>query len=279
MKSVLAASLSVLPIACLASTVSVGTTQLDLPPPSGFALLTTEMQRTYELQRSFTPPANEQLAAFILESEVTLALNDQNPDLTRTCSVQTMKSLIGVTVSKSDFADVKRTLRTQNDEAVRQAEHDLPELLDSANRSISRAIGTDVTLSAPHVVALAAHQESERSMSYSMYLTYVVTSPSMPSQKFATSGTLTVVHVRGTILFLYVYAEQDGLEWTRDTAKQWAQAIVDANPSGVEHSVKESLPRWLTGLDWTKIAAAAILGGVGALIKMAVERSRRAKAI
>jgi hypothetical protein len=78
------------------------------------------------------------------------------------------------------------------------------------------------------------------------------------------AATATFVNVAGKVLFLYCYAPQDHIEWTRSASKIWTEKIMASNPQPPAGSSGSR------GMDWRKVltkgVGGAILGGLIALI-------------
>jgi hypothetical protein len=67
-------------------------------------------------------------------------------------------------------------------------------------------------------------------------------------------------------LFLYCHADHSDLAWSRQRAKEWAEAIIAANPSNLATTIQEKIPV-LGGIDWAKVLEKAIVGAIiGAII-------------
>jgi hypothetical protein len=80
---------------------------------------------------------------------------------------------------------------------------------------------------------------------------------------FETAVTLTLVHVKGKVLFLYATADRSDLEWSRQAAKEWAAAVIAANPSVGAIAEQENRGR---GFDWNQVLTYGIVGGASAAV-------------
>jgi hypothetical protein len=78
--------------------------------------------------------------------------------------------------------------------------------------------------------------------------------------------TITLIYVKGKVLGLYAYAEETGLEWSREASREWAKAILAANPSDFKTSIMESLPFGVTGVTLAQVMADFTLVGIVFLI-------------
>lgn len=189
-------------------------------------------------QKRFVAPDAEQFIAFIPESALPLALKDEMPDLTRTFSVQTAKKLMDIPVSIADFSKLKHSFKTQYEDIFKRVEKQVPDLMGKINEGITKQYTVNPGLSVSQTIPLPPHQETNRTLAFSTFVKYNVNDVSGNSASYVTVVTTTFVHVKSKVLFLYSYAEEDGLEWSREISKQWANAIVEANPSDFQSSVK-----------------------------------------
>lgn len=263
-----------------ADIISVGGTTVDIPNPPGFAPITAQMTGLYEWQRETEPPGNKEFMSYIAESEIPWVLSHKSevPDLERRFSVQTAKSLIDVSLSRSDFLKIKQGIKTKNDEIFRKVEKLIPGIIQNANKDIIKQFGADRALSIPQIVPLPPHEETDRTLAYSGLLKYESKDESANPTSYVMVVTSTFIHVKAKVLFLYSWAEESGLEWSRNVSKEWADAIVAANPGDLESSVKEALPSPIVGVgtDWGKVASMAILGVILASYT-ALKRTRNPK--
>lgn len=278
MKSYLIVLLFFIPTTGWSSPINVGGTVLEIPNPPGFAELTPQMNTVYQLQRQLVAPNNEQFVAFIAESEIPRAIKNEVPDMERTFSVQTSKTLVGISVSSADFLKIKKFIKTENEEVFKKVEKEIPGLMDKANKGITKQFGVDLALSMSQMIPFPAHQETDRSLAYSIFIKYKANDESGKQISSVSVVTATFIHVKGKVLFLYASAEEGGLQWSRDISEQWSNAVIAANPSDVQSSVKEVIPSAVTGIDWGKVGAntlgGAIIGLVIGLIGWAVKRGK-----
>ena len=95
---------------------------------------------------------------------------------------------------------------------------------------------------------------------------------------FVAVVTATLVQVKGKVLFLYSYAEESDLEWSKEASHNWASDVVMSNPSDFQASVKETLPSSISGLDWRQVAIKASIGAfIGLIIGLFGWVKKRAK--
>lgn len=262
MKRTLAMFALLVPLAASASAVSLGATSLEIPAPSGFAPITEQMTALFPFEQNLVAPANEELVAFVSADEAATALEGKLPEGSRKFAVQTMKQLVPLSVPSSYFAELKSGMKAGNEEIFTRVQKSSPEMLDHIRNGLSAKYKADIAQSTSSMVPLPAHEETERSLSYSVIIKDQMQDGSIE----VTACTTTLLYVRGKILFLYVYAEDSALQWTRDESKRWADAILAANPSGPRNSIAEGASSVLSNTTWTQVG---IRAGFGALIGMA----------
>lgn len=268
-KILIACGLALLPPLALAIDISVGETQLSIPAPAGFSPVTSDMKPYAELATRLVPPSNEQFALFLPSADTAIAARGEIPVSERKFSVQTIKEMIRQYVSAADFAELKRILKTQNEEILKKAEAQMPGLLEKMNKSLSDAEKVDLNLSVVQMLPFPPHYETERGMAYSMLIRYSMNDENGKPSVFEGVVTTTFVHVRGKVLFLYANAEKSGLSWSKAESGKWAERVIAANPSvGVD--VARETTRRRSGFDWGEIVektiVGAVIGGVVGLI-------------
>lgn len=266
MRTVIAALLLIAPAVSGASNISIGGVALAIPSPQGFAPVTEQMGALYDLQKQVVAPTNKEFIAFIPEADLPVALKGDIPDLPRRFAVQTAKSLVTASVSTSYFGKVKNIIKSQNDEMMKKVEKELPGLVTQLNKELSKKYDVNAAFSVAQMVPLPVHEETDRTLAYSALVKYNMNDSTGNPAPYIAVFTATLVHVKGKVLFLYSYAEEAGLEWSRESAKQWANAIVAANPSDFQSPIKESLPSAVTGIDWGQVSAKAIAGAIIGLV-------------
>ena len=262
--SAIAALLFAIPTGGSATTISVGDTLINISTPPGFAALTPDMGRLYDFLQKFVAPGNEQFASFIPEATIPAALRGEVPDVPRRFTVQTGKSLIGLSVSQPAFVEIKRGIKTENEEQLKKIQAKLPGLIGKLNDGLHGAYGEDVSI--PQIVLLPIHYETDLALAYSAFVKYQVTDSTGSSSTYVGVVTTTYVRVKNKVLFLYCYADGDGLKWSRDTARQWTEEIIAANPQATRSSMTDVIPSALEGIDWDKVGGKAVAGALMGLV-------------
>jgi hypothetical protein len=251
MRTIFLTLLLLAPEVSVAADISVGGVSLTIPNPSGFISVTRQMAVLYDLQKQFVAPTNEEFVVFIPERDVPAALKGDIPDLPRRFTVQTAKTLIGISASTSDFVKLKNIIKSQNDEMMTTVERQLPGLMERMNEGLRKKYEVDLALSVSQMVPMPVHEETDRTLAYSALVKYDMKDQNGDPAPFVAVFTATFVHAKGKVLFLYSHAEESGLAWSKEASRQWANAVVAANPSDLESSVKEALSSAVSGIDVT----------------------------
>ncbi len=198
--------------------IDLGGISAGVPAPAGFVRVTPAMKELSAFQDQFVWPGNELLAAFIPEEVAPAALAGEVPELKRHFLLQVQKEGKSHFVSESEFLQLREYLRSNINGK------DMSETQDKVNDLLA---ASGVELSDP--VVSPAHIDSDRIFAFST-LQKMETKTAEGTSVRVQSVTSTSLYVNQRVLFLYVYGGKDDLEWTRDQSRDWANAILSANP-------------------------------------------------
>lgn len=244
--------------------INIGGTPITIPTPPGFIPVTADMTMLNQFFENFVAPQNKRFATFISEEYLPAIRRGEVPQMARTLSVQTAKTTVDRTITKSDFAKLKDTMQKQNAELMRKVEKEMPGMMEKINSKIEGQFDAKLDLSLAGIIPLPPHESSDRSLAFSMLVNYAMKTPDGTTTNISGPVTATFLHARGKLLFIYVNGAEKELEWTRTTAKAWATAILAANPSDAATAAKESAR---SGFDWNRVWRSALIGAaVGGLI-------------
>jgi hypothetical protein len=258
------ALLLVVPTVSWATEISIGGVLLDIPNPNGYTPVTQQMTLMFDLQKQFVSPTNELLLAYVPERDVSALLSDNIPDMPRRFTLETAKSLIGVTVPYSEFLKLKSTIISQNNQIIKKVEAEIDNSIKQLNKSIEQKYDVVLALSIANMVPMPIHYESDRQISFSMMVKYDFKDNRSNPSSFISVVTAAVIYVKGKVLFLYTYAQDIDLEWSRAASRQWADSIVDYNHSDLHDVLKEASPT--SGIDWEQFGVRAVAWGIFGLI-------------
>jgi len=240
MKMTIAALLLLVPVASAASKILVGGVALEIPHPIGFVPITQQMTPLYEFQKAFVPPTSEQLIAFIPDTTQSAA----PAGTIRMCTVAIAKEFKNRSMSSTDFMNLKGIVKSETETVMQHVDKKVPGLIRKITKELAEQHDVHLALSFSKMVPLAVHEDTDRTIAYSYFGKYNVNDESGTSRTWVGVGTGTFVHVMGKILFLYSMSEESGLEWSRETSRQWASSIVAANPADSRTSADDSLTFW-----------------------------------
>ena len=218
------------PVASSAASVVVGTTPITIPDPRGFTPITSEMRSVFELQKQALPPNIVQFGAYISVSEVQKALDDAGaPNLDRRFDVGAARKSLDRDFKPAEFPQLKVMIKTQNEDLVNKVKQQLPHFMENLNSYVARGSGIENAISVMDVITLPPHEETARSISYSLFEKFNVKNNSGTPTAHVAVATMTFLYVNGKILILHCYAEPEALAWSRTALRQWADAIIAAN--------------------------------------------------
>lgn len=261
--------LSIIPLLFLAGsgyadTFYVGGTQLDIPSPQGYSRVTQQMDAVYRIGQQMEDPRNDLLAYYIPDSDVPAAMSGVFPPFKRYYLLKVNKRIKEMVVGSKDFAELKTLTTRQNKEIFKALESQIPGLTENMSKGLSTEFDVNVTLQVSQILPLDPHYETDNSFAYSMYM-HLEVSVEGAKEDVPLAVTATFVNLAGKILFLYCYAPQNDLEWTRDASKAWAGSVMASN---VRPPSRTSGSR---GMDWSKVFAKGIVGAtIGVIMAVIV---------
>lgn len=272
--------LIIAPAIGVASSIEVGDSVIEIPAPLGFVLVTPEMTQVNELHKHFIPPTNQQFAAFIAESDVPEALAGEIPPLQRRFTVQTAKNLVNKSVTQAEFAQFKSSIASDIEKTIEEVKKKLPELMSKVSEGISGQLDVQLMMEIGDVVPFSPHYEDDRSISLSMITRNEIRSETGETFSNVIAITMTFIHVRDRVLFIYSYGGKDDLDWTRKSSKEWVRVIVSANPDSRSAIVpKHRSNSSHGGISWDNVTSKAIggvfLGLVIAFVSWLIIRRKR----
>jgi hypothetical protein len=246
--------------------IDVGGTELVIASPNGFAPVTPEMTRLLDLLDTFVTPVNQRFLWFLDAGELAKAKTGRAPGVTRSFSVQCTKKDVEKFASNSDFAKLKKILREQNAALLKKLEKQMPGYLEKVNKDMQRKFDWKGTIDLNGMVPAPGQEETDRSISYPKYVKYNVTEAGGQQNSGASVVVATVLHLKGRLIFLYCNGDENDLSWARTASKQWASAVIAANPSDAATAARESAASnpglGLNGV----LMLASIAGGIGGVI-------------
>ncbi len=246
-----------------ADSFTINGKEITVPTPKGFVRVTDEMTSVTKLAQQMADPMNDTLAYYISESDVPVAMAGGIPELKRTFILKVNKKLRNMTVGKNDFSQLKEMTKSQNQQIFAKVKSQIPEHMKNMSQGVSQEFDVDFAMDISQMVPLEPHYEAENALAYSMYINYGVTAGAEKEEAIV-AATSTFLNASGAVLFLYGYAPQAELEWTRTASINWAENVMVSN---TQPPAKSPSGR---GFDWGKVMekglVGAIIGGLIALI-------------
>ncbi len=256
------------------TTIHLGRTEIAVPAPTGFVPVTKEMTAVDSLMDTFVGPDNVRFVNFLPQDLAPAALKGEVPNLVRYLSLQSYKKTVTQIVTTADFIELKSAMQKQYGDMLHKLEKQMPDLMEKINKRLEGQLNAPLNLNVNEAVPLPAHDESERSLAVSVMMNLAVKLPDGETTNAPVVMTTTLVHVRGKVLFAYVYGEGKDLEWTRKVSKEWSDAILAANPSDAATAAKEAPPKPM--FSTSAVVRGAIIGAaIGALIGLVRSVTRR----
>jgi hypothetical protein len=265
-KSIYLALLLATPAICGAADISIGGVALTIPDPKGFTPITQQMTTLYDLEKQFVAPSNTEYVAFIPEETVAAVMKGDLSHLARRFTVQTANNLVGASVSAADFMKLKNTVKTQNNELLKKVEAQMPGMMKKLNEGFQSKYNIDPAFAVSQMLPMPVHEETDKTLAYSALVKYDMKDANGKPAPFVIVVTTTFAYVKGKILLLYCYAEESGVEWSRESARQWGNAIVAANPSDRKITAMGAMPTASSGFDWKQVGSKALIGGLIGLV-------------
>ena len=232
--------------AAFAGTVDTVTLQdhqtVDVPVPAGFTVFTPEMVPFFQLAAQFVPESNRQIAAYVTDEDARLMLASKKPDLSHTYAIQVMRKYESQDFSDTDFALMKMAIKVKNGEITKKVNAEFPAMGRKISENLTNQLNTGVNVEIPENYPLPFHRETAHSLSYSTIVRlHLNTTDNKHTFDDTQAVTLTFVHVKNRIVFLYVNGARSAIDETRREAAAWTDAILQAN--GVsDHVVPLTLP-------------------------------------
>lgn len=241
--------------------ITVADLTLNVPAPAGTRAV-SKASGVFKSVESALPPMLRLEAAFYGISEASNVEAGSKPPSGPFYQVQINKTFENKRFSTADFANVRKSmLKELGDSAKMFAEAE--KALGDTSKRIAASTGGDVKLTPGQSVFMPPHLDEASMLGFSFRMGFQVNGAGGVGIEEEMTGTGIMAHVRGKAVQLYAYYPGSGseaLESSRRTAKEWATAVIAANPiqPGDEASS--------FGLDWSRIGDKAMIGaGIGAI--------------
>ncbi|QDT88338.1 hypothetical protein [Gimesia chilikensis] len=233
--------LSLFAVMCLLGTVTadefeVGGKTLEIPAPEDFVLVTPAMEEVYHYSQLVDSAdlLNENVAYYISAAEAPAALQGELPELKRTFILKANRKLKDKVVGLVNFLELKKATKREYRQIIQEIKAKDPKIYERLNTGIQEQFDLATAIEVSQLVPFEPHFESSHALAVSMFLTIYLppeegaAEEAEPVEEIS-AATATVMNVEGKLLFLFCYAPQDDLEWTRTASRSWTKAIIAAN--------------------------------------------------
>jgi hypothetical protein len=211
--------------------VDIAGETIRIPSPDGFTEVQSVSQDTFSFFEDMCPAQNRLLAVFVTRSDAGKLISGSDADLREYMTVQSVKSLEDLTLTKYQFSELREMLRKEYDSLFQDQEGSIDEAIAQAGTAVSKHLDTEVEFNINGIAPLGVDAETASSISMSQLAKYNL-SVSGENIEHTVAGSMTAVLVKGKILYLYVfrtYQGQEDVDWTRSESAQWLPAVVSAN--------------------------------------------------
>lgn len=238
-----------------AVTVTIDTTEITLPAPSGFEDGYNSDPQIRELGDTFSPSTNQMLALFVPKGAELVDGFDNY------MMVQMPRGYEHRAFTASQFSQVREQTR-QGQARLREVIQATQSEVDRIGRDASRRYGADFRAQLGETTPLGIFMDRPQAIGYTL----------LQKQRFELSGVTTemvqvsavmVLHLQSKILYVYLYRtlhDQSDIDVVQNTGRDWAEAIVAANVGASGSGA--GTPREFTTLE-VVLLSILFLGGFG----------------
>lgn len=256
--------------------ISIGKTNIVVPPPPSSVPLTEEMQPFFDWSRQLVAYDAIEVLAYLPNYLQVMVREGGMPDRARHYSLRVDRSLRHRTFSAEEFRAWKTELTMRIQEAI---DMEYPPLVAELGRTSEKG-GSEGKFTVLVDGPFTPDFETENILAHSTVLR-VFTEGAPEGIQMVLSRA--AVHLGGKIFFLYVYGSANDLWLSRSMVNVWARRIVEANPelatshdapegSFVDLIVEKAAEEAGRGL----VIAGMVVGLIGALALL-TRRSRKRK--
>ena len=213
-----------LPLRAPASEIALGEQRLEVPAPAGFSATSASDRSIFAAE---VEPQNELLAAFVPSDRT-----GQDDLPTRHFSVQADRNLTPISMTITDFEDLKTFVAERNQDFVARADADYAGLRQELEATAGLPSGVAIAIERLGTFPFPAHDATDRMLAYSYLILRDASGGDESSALQAETVTVTLLHVQGKVLILYAHDRGNSLDWTRSASAEWANAILSMNADG-----------------------------------------------
>jgi hypothetical protein len=213
-------------------TVAVGGgVSVKVPTPEGFR----EVDTTSNFVRSFAQvgvrPDGRLLAFYVPNDDAERVTRGEVPQTRQSLMLQTARFAESADVTDEMFGQFATMLETEQKKGLESMKSGVSEWNEQVSRSMSAATGQTVKLHIEQPVSLGVFGRQAHAVSWALLVPMKLTVGDV-SDGGVVASAVSVVHVSGKVLFVYVYHLFNGpsdVDWVRSTTTTWVTAILGAN--------------------------------------------------
>ena len=184
-----------------ATVVNVGSASIRLVAPEGYADCSDNNNPVRNLAEQFCPPNNRLLGVFASEEFRHAALaGDASPGFDYAL-VETLRNVIWRDVSLADFAEIKASIKSEQNTLLAKVEPDVKEAINRLNRSLQEITGENVSVNLDQPVSLGVYEECDRHISM-MMLMWMQVRAGGKIQSNQVAASLSLLRLRGKVVFV-----------------------------------------------------------------------------
>ena len=202
--------------------------RLAIPPPAGFVRVTDGMAEVQRVMRELRDPLNEEIASYIDERDTELALGGGLPPLDYGCMIQMAREVPDLEFNKQDFIELRKQVVEENNQIRNDVRTQVRQYEMRMGQHPSNDIDIGNALQVAGMLPLPLHREDTDAFAFTMYMDSSAVMPDV-EESFTVAMTTTTANVAGTVLFFYVYAPEEDLEWTRTASREWVDQVLAQN--------------------------------------------------
>lgn len=278
LKKLLTFCLALYSTSAFAVDLDLSGTQLTVPTPAGYELVTEKMALFFEMKDQFVIETNIELASYVPNETVAELLVDIIPLFERRFSVQVSKALANKNIARRNFDELKGYLKDENQKVFDEIKAQLPTLESQINTGISENYDVDIGLALNGITPLEPHLNTDNSFGYSSYVSYKLPGEDGTPETHVSVTTNIILYLKERLVFLYVFGSEEDLNFTREEGNKWVTAIIEANPYSAADTTAEAMPEVLRRINWGSVLTSALVGGASAfLVFLWSQRRRRTK--
>lgn len=232
------------PANCFSADIKIDSEIISVPAYDGFVEISKISPDTLAMFEDMLPPTNNLHAVFVTASDSAKLLKYQSPELKRYLIVQTAKSLESVALGARHFAELRNKIREEYESLFDQNKSKIDELAKRASQKLSDRISDNFEMKVGEMLPMSVNSETAYHISLSS-LTKYSTSTAEGNTEFISAGTMSMVLLKGRVLYLNVFSTYNNIEdlkWTQSVAEKWTESAVRSNQNNTQSGLGKIVP-------------------------------------